>query len=273
MAAERPFRECRRLGVVGDIDRQPGAAPEPGRQAQVTPVEVDRPAHRAGTRVHEAGRADADTQWRLRGKHEQSVEQLLEAVEGIVTVATLQGELLAMADLAREVDDGPADLALPHVDADELAGIPRDLQQDGGLATTGRTSADLLDQARRRELVDDVRDRRAGQVRPARDVRPADRPQTGQGAHDEPHIVLARVLVGRLGQRSHPATFLLRTRHRRPHVAPPLWQLSGQRAYGVGADVVKSACEVVATTSWGSPAPPVVVPSASLAVGPPTRRR
>ena len=129
----------------------------------------------------EAGGADADAQGKLRRAGQQPVDELLQPGERVVAIATDERQALPVADFPREVDDGAADLPLSHVDTDELTGITRDLQQDGRLAAARGPSTDLLDQARSGELVDHVRDGRPGQVRPARDVRPADRPQTRPG--------------------------------------------------------------------------------------------
>ena len=114
-----------------------------------------------------------------------------------------------MADVAREVDDGAPDLALPHVHPDELPGVTRDLQQDGRLATARGSAADLLDQPGNGQLADHVRDGGPGEVRPARDVRPTDGPETRQGAHHQSHVVLPRPLVCRLDERSHAAMLSL----------------------------------------------------------------
>ena len=86
----------------------------------------------------------------LAAATDQPVHAAHPAGEGLVAVATVERHLFAVADVAREVDDGAPDLALPHVHADELPRVARDLQQDGCLATARRSAADLLDQPGRR---------------------------------------------------------------------------------------------------------------------------
>ena len=114
-----------------------------------------------------------------------------------------QVHALAVRHVAGEIDDGAPDVAVAHVDADELARVARDLEQDGSLTAARRAAPDLLHEARIRELGHEVRDGRPGELGPARDVGAADGSEIGERAQDETHVVLSCGLMGRLGWQLH----------------------------------------------------------------------
>ena len=123
--------------------------------------------------------------------------------DGVVAVAAVDRQLDRAADLAAEIDEGTGEMLFAEVEPDDEPGVLVDLEQDRGLAAARRAAADLADDAVVEEPGDDVRDGRAGEAGLAGDVRPADRAEVVHGPHDEPLVVHARLLMGRLGRKHH----------------------------------------------------------------------
>ena len=132
------------------------------------------------------------------------VDQAEDELEGVVAVAAVDRQLDDAADLAAEVDEGAGEDALAEVEADDLAGVADDAEEDRALATGRRAAADFLDHAVVEQLADDVADGGPRQAGAAGDLGAADRPEVIDGPKHEALVVLARLGVGRLGRESHP---------------------------------------------------------------------
>ena len=169
------------------------------------------------------------------------------SAERLVAVAALDGQLDDAANVAAEVDERAGEDALAEVEADDLAGVADDAEEDRALAAGRRPASDFLDHPVAEQVADDVRDGRPGQAGAARDFGAADRPEVVDGPQDEPMVVLAGLRVGRLGGESHG--------RRRPLLR--LCQWTGQSA----------GCEVSDDNVKGLDKVPWRVPSADR--GPP----
>ena len=202
---EQVLGERRGARVVGDARRQPGALGQDPGEREVLPVEVDRPADRAGGGVHEARRADADAEDRagLGGQHDELVDQGGQRRERLVAVEAVGGHLAGRADLAAEVDEGAGEHALAEVDRDDQPGVVDDLEQDRGLAAARRPEAHLADEALGEDVGDELADGGAGEPGEAGDLGAADRPVVVQRAQDEAAVEPARLLVRRLARERH----------------------------------------------------------------------
>src|SRR6185436_17411902 len=116
--AEELDRERGGARVVGDPDGHAVALAEQVAERQVLPLEVDSLADRAGRRVDDARRPDADAEEGLGPWLDQRVDQLIDDREGRVAIEAGDGSLDDALDLASEVDDRAAEHVLAEVEAD-----------------------------------------------------------------------------------------------------------------------------------------------------------
>ena len=99
-------------------------------EAEVGPVQVDRPADGPRARVDDAGRADADAEEGGPVIGAQGVDKLEDELDGGVAVASFEGQVDRAQDVAAQVDDGAAELRLAEVEADQVTAVRGDAQQD-----------------------------------------------------------------------------------------------------------------------------------------------
>ena len=125
----------------------------------------------------------------------------MDELHRLVAVAAVEGQASRPTDLAAQVHDRPAELALTEVDPDQVARVVGDPEQNRGLAAVRRPAADLLGQAQLHELADEVRHSRPGEAGPAGHVRPADQLLVIDRAQDQLTVVGAGLAVSRLLQR------------------------------------------------------------------------
>ena len=120
----------RSLAVVGDIDGQLVALADEAAERQVLPVEADRPADGSGDRVDDPGRADADAHQRGVVCLDEFVHQPMYEFDRLVAVAAIERDPGRPAELAPEVDDLAAKFAFAEVDADQVARVIGDAQEN-----------------------------------------------------------------------------------------------------------------------------------------------
>ena len=118
------------MAVVGDDDRHAVALLEQRPEAEVGPVQVDRPADGPRARVDDARRADADAEEGGPVIGAQGVDELEDELDGGIAVASFEGQVDRAEDLAAQVDDGAAELRLAEVEPDQVATVGGDAQQD-----------------------------------------------------------------------------------------------------------------------------------------------
>ena len=176
-ARERVFGDGRRLRVVRDVDRDAVAVSHDRAERKIAPVEVDRPADRAGPAVDETGCPDADPEERGGDAIEQLVQEEEDQLHGVIAVPAGDRQLHGAADLAAEIDEGTGEMLFAEVEPDDEPGVLVDFEEDRGLAAAGRAAADLADDAFVEQPGDDVRDGGPGEARLAGDVGAADRPE------------------------------------------------------------------------------------------------
>ena len=181
---------------------------------------------------------------------EELVDEAVDEVERGVAVAAVDRQLDDAANLAAEVDERAREDALAEVEADDLAGVVDDAEEDRGLAAGRRAPTDLLDQALVEQLADDVADGRAGQAGEAGDLGAADRPEVVEGPQHEALVVLAGLRVGRLGRESHPLGV---PRLVRPSVPAPPQGLCPRTGQSAGCDVIRAMSSV-----WTKPDGPKI---------------
>ena len=109
--------------------------------------------------------------------------------------------------------------ALAEVEANDVAGVVDDLEQDRRLAAARWAAPDLADQSLAQELGDHLAHGRPGQTRDPRDVGAADRPEVIERPQDQALVVGSRLLVRRLGLEKHRYLDLPATTRRGP--VPP----------------------------------------------------
>ena len=119
------------MTVVGDHDRHAVALLEQRPEAELGPVQVDRPADGPRARVDDAGRADADAEEGRPVIGAQGVDKLEDELDGGIAVPSFEGQVDRAEDLAAQVDDGTAELRLAEVEPDQVATVGSDAQQDG----------------------------------------------------------------------------------------------------------------------------------------------
>ena len=130
-AEEGQLGEGGSMTVVGDDDRHAVAPLEQRPEAELGPVQVDRPADGAGARVDDAGRADADAEKRRRVIGAQRVDELEDELDGGIAVPGFEGQVDRAEDLATQVDDGTAELRLAEVEPDQVTTVRSHAQEDG----------------------------------------------------------------------------------------------------------------------------------------------
>ena len=202
-AKEGQLGEGGRVTVVGDDDRHAVALLEQRPEAELGPVQVDRPADGSRARVDDAGRADADTEEGGPVIGAQGVDELEDELDGGVAVPSFEGQVARAEDLATQVDDGSAELRFAEIEADQVAAIRGDAQQDRRLASAGSAAADLFDQAVVDEAADEITDGRSRQAGQSGQVGARQRAVVVQGAQNELLVERSRLLVrGLLRQHS-----------------------------------------------------------------------
>ena len=130
-AKEGQLGEGGSVTVVGDHDRHAVALLEQRPEAELSPVQVDRPADGPRARVDDAGRADADAEEGRPVIGAQGVDKLEDELDGGIAVPSFEGQVDRAEDLATQVDDGTAELRLAEVEPDQVATVGSDAQQDG----------------------------------------------------------------------------------------------------------------------------------------------
>ena len=163
-AKERQLGEGGSLTVVGDDDRHAVPLLEERPEAEVRPVQVDRPADGAGARVDDTRRADADPEEGGPVIGAQGVNKLVNEFDGGIAVPSFERQVDRAEDLAAQVDDGATELRLAEVESDEVAAVGGDAQEDGRLAAARPATTDFLDQAVIDERADEIADRGPGQA-------------------------------------------------------------------------------------------------------------
>ena len=90
-AEEGQLGEGGSVTVVGDHDRHAVALLEQRPEAELRPVQVDRPADGPGARVDDAGRADADPEEGGPVIGAQGIEELDDELDGGIAVPSFEG--------------------------------------------------------------------------------------------------------------------------------------------------------------------------------------
>src|SRR5204863_3781647 len=183
------------------VDRDAVALGDDRPEGEVPPVEVNGTPNRAGPAVDETGRADPDPEERGGNAVEQPVEEEVDQLHGVIAVPAGDRQLHGAASLAAEIDDGTGEALFAEVKPDDERGVLVDFEEDRRLAPRRLAASDLADDTVVEETGDDVGDGGPGQARLAGDVGAADRPEVVDRADDEPLVVDAGLLVGRLGRK------------------------------------------------------------------------
>ena len=170
------------------------------RHGLIVPIEAHGPANGAGSGVDEAGCAHADPDQGPIGSLHQVEHQRLERAQGSRAVVVPDVARLPGVHLTAQVDDDAAEAVTIDIDADELAGVSRDAQQDGRLAAGRRTRPGLDHEPVVEQPFDQVGDGRAGQLRGAGDIRPAERAILVDGAQDKTFVGAPGATVGGLDE-------------------------------------------------------------------------
>ena len=127
---EGELTERRCVGVVGNAHGQPEGDGQLWSEGDVIEVEMGGADHDA-VRVDDAGRGNADPEQGAVGRSGQLAGDLDgrrgEALAGQLLPRTLAKAPTATGDdLARQVDDGPTNLAGAEVEADDVPGVGDD---------------------------------------------------------------------------------------------------------------------------------------------------
>src|SRR5262249_31201152 len=197
-AMEGQLRERGGVAVVGDDHRHAVAALEERPQAELGPVEVHRPADRAGPGVDDARRSEAHAEEGAPVSGAPGGDEVVDEVDRRFAVAPLEGQVDRTEDVAAQVDDRAAELLITKIEADQMAPVGGDAEQDRRLAAARSAAADLLDQAVVNETADEVADGRPRQTGHAREVGARERAVVVQGAQDQTLVERSRLLVRRL---------------------------------------------------------------------------
>ena len=187
--------------VVGDLDGHAVARSQDLAEGQVLPVEVDRRADRAGRRVDDARRPDADPEEGLAGVPRQLLDQLVDDLERFVAGQAGHGPLDGPLDLAAQVDECRPEHELAEIDPDDVPGAVDELEEDRCLAAGRRSPPDLAREAIAHQVADHVADRGPGEPAESRDLGATDRPEVVQRAQDEGRVVRPGLLVRGLGRK------------------------------------------------------------------------
>ena len=161
-------------------------------ERQVLPVEVDRPADRA-VGVDQARRADPDAEEGARGLTPDVVDELVDELDGRVAVTALELAGALRGDLAAQVRERGGERALAEVEGDDGPGVVLEGDEGRLLAAGARAATDVLGQAIRAQVRDELADAGPRQAGQAGDVRAADRPEVVERAQDEGRVVGARL--------------------------------------------------------------------------------
>ncbi len=167
------------------------------RQRQVLPVEADRPADRAGL-VDDARRSDADAEDRGRRGGAHLVDELVDQLECLVPVPTLEVAARSRRQLAPEVRERRREGALAEVERDDRAGVGIERDEGRLLAAGARASADVLGEAIALQVADELADAGPSEAGESGDVGAGDRPEVVERTKDERGVVRARLGVGGL---------------------------------------------------------------------------
>ena len=206
-AREQLDRERRGAAVVRDLDRDAVARSQDLAEGQVLPVEVDRPADRAGRRVDDARRPDADPEEGRAGVARRARRSARGRPRATASPSRPDDRSLDRPlDLAAQVHERGAEHELAEVEADDVAGVVDELEEDRRLAAGRRPAPDLARHARR-AISSLITSPTVVRVRPlsARDLGAADRPEVVQRAQHERGVVRAGLLVGGLGRKRQRA--------------------------------------------------------------------
>ena len=130
-----------------------------------------------------------------RGRGEL-IEELVHQRQRGVANAAIARQAEGVLDLAAEVDDGAAEFLAGEVDADQVAGVAFDVQQNRRLATARGSVADLFDELLLEQVGDDLRDGRARELGLAGHLGAGDLAEVVDGAQDETIVVGLGLLVG-----------------------------------------------------------------------------
>src|SRR5690606_14888940 len=195
-AAKAHLGECRDLAVVCDVYGQVVARLKQAAKRKILPVQVDGLAHHAVAGVHQARRADADTEDRAVGQRDEFVDQPVHQLQRLVAVPVANREFEAVAELSAQVHHRAAELAVGKVDGNDVSGIRDNAEEDGRLAARRRANADLCDEPIFHQLTDNVRDSGAGQAGQPRNIGTANTPPVVDGLEDQLAVMSLGVLPG-----------------------------------------------------------------------------
>src|SRR5207247_1617092 len=128
---------------------------------------------------------------------DEFVYQPMYEFDRLVAVAAIERDPGRPAELAPEVDDLAAEFAFAEVDADQVARVIGDAQENWRLPAARRATADFFGKAKLEELADEVGDGRPGQSRASRDIGPTDQVAVRGRAQYELAALRARLAVAR----------------------------------------------------------------------------
>jgi hypothetical protein len=90
-------------------------------QRQVAPIQIDSVDNHAFARIDQARGADADAHDGFQFRPEQSIDDLVDEFERILTVTVLHGQLDGLSNLTLQIYDGSDEFFLCEVQADEIS--------------------------------------------------------------------------------------------------------------------------------------------------------
>jgi hypothetical protein len=172
---------------------------------QVLPVEVDRPTDRA-VGIDDARRADTDAEDRGGGLTPDVVDELMDELDGLLTVAAIELAGAFRGELAAQVGEGRGESALAEVERDDAPRIVLERNECRLLTARAGAAADVLGEAIPRQVRDQLANAGAGEAGQPGDVGAADGTQVVQGAQDECRVVGAGLRMGGLKWDSVRAT-------------------------------------------------------------------
>ena len=165
---------------------------------QVAPVQVDGVDHDALPGIHQARCANANPNDGLDPLPEELVDQFEDKLKSLVTIAVLNRRLDRFPDFPSQVHNRADEFIPGKVQSDQITGVRRHTEQDGGFPANGFTDSHLFHKAFLQQSADDLGHRCTGEVGDTCDLRPADGVARKDGTEYKIAVVLLRMLAGRL---------------------------------------------------------------------------